>query len=163
MAVFVDDPALDYPLRCLDGRCATLLPADAELCDECGGAALGEWHDGPALVGAVEDRPVAFPLAREGSTTVGRSVAGEPAPDADLGRLPGAASVHRRHAALEPADSGYRVRHLGRNPLVVQDVGGPRPIEPGGEGELRPGDRLLVGAVTLRFVDPRWSQQVEER
>jgi hypothetical protein len=162
VAALVDDP-LSFPLRCLDERCATLLPGDAELCDECGGSAIGEWQNGPVLVAVGGDRPAAFPVGRSGPIVIGRGVAGEPAPDADLGRLAGAASVHRRHATIEPDGDGWRMRHLGRNPLVVQHGGAPHSIDPGGEAELRPGDGLLVGAVRLRFLVVGWAEQVEER
>lgn len=141
-------------LLCRDPRCATLLPPDAEICDECGNAALESIESCSAvLLGATEQRPVAFPLTPAG-TLVGRAVPGEPAPQVDLGRLPRGESVHRRHALVEERDGAWQVTHLGRNPLVIQRDAAVQAVEPGTSARLQPDDWLLVGAVRLRFLTP---------
>src|SRR5919201_641797 len=50
-------------LVCADPRCATVLAADAEVCDECGGTRLQPLKDMPSVLCAWADtRPVAFQL-----------------------------------------------------------------------------------------------------
>ena len=137
-------------LVCADRRCATLLPADAELCDECGGTDLRPLHDAEAvLVGLDRARATAYRLAGS-SVIVGRS-APDSQPDVDVSRLEGAESVHRRHASVERTAEGWQATHLGRNPLVRQRGAEATPVAPGDSIELRSGDGLVVGLVRLRF------------
>ena len=140
-------------LRCTEAGCATVLAADAELCDECGSQRLMRLSDSPAvLIGAAGDRPVAFELPADRPMTVGRSSSGATAPDIDLARLPGSATVHRQHAEIAPAGAVWRVTQLGRNPLVIRRPGETVVVEPGTSQPVRAGDRLLVGGVSLQVV-----------
>jgi FHA domain len=140
-------------LRCTEPGCATVLAADAELCDECGSQRLMRLSESPAvLIGAAGDRPVAFELPADGRVMVGRASSGATAPDIDLTRLPGSATVHRQHAEIAPDAAGWRVTQLGRNPLVIRRPGETVVVEPGTSQPLRAGDRLLVGGVSLQVV-----------
>jgi FHA domain len=140
-------------LRCTQPGCATVLPADAELCDECASQRLMRLSDSPAvLIGVAGDRPVAFELPANEGVIVGRSSSGATVPDIDLARLPGSATVHRQHAEIAPDAAGWRVRQLGRNPLVIRRRDETVVVEPGTSQPLRAGDQLLVGGVTLHVV-----------
>lgn len=140
-------------LRCLDPRCSTLLPGDAEICDECGGTALDRvGHSAALLIGDAGDRRIAFSLSAGRRNAIGRS-APESAPlDVDLGRLPGSESVHRLHARIEAQQGRWSVTHLGRNPLVVSRTEGTQVVQPGTSAWLEPGDWLQVGRIRLRFI-----------
>jgi|SRR5579871_5145309 len=144
---------LDFTeLRCLDRRCRTLLPGDAEICDECGGTNLGPLAAFPAALSTtLEDRPVVFALEATRPAIVGRSVPGGEPPDVDLARFPGAAAVHRRHAVITLEESAWRIIHNGENPLRVEHAGVPKDVAPNGSALLRSGDRLIVGSVALYF------------
>jgi len=137
---------------CADARCATLLPPDAEICDECGGTRFVALEEIDALLCTwADERPVVFALRTDRPSIVGRSVPGGQAPDIDLRRFAGSGVVHRRHAWLELEDGEWRVTHLGTNPLVVhgrETV----VVEPGATARLQPGDTLEVGGVQLEFV-----------
>jgi hypothetical protein len=140
-------------LRCTEPGCATLLSADAEVCDECGSQRLMRLSDSPAvLIGAAGDRPVAFELPTDRRVTVGRASSGVVPPDIDLARVPGSATVHRQHAEVAPVAAGWQVTQLGRNPLVIRRPGETVVVEPGTSQPLRDGDRLLVGGVSLQVV-----------
>lgn len=139
--------------RCLDSRCGTLLAADVEVCDECGGTALGRLADARAvLLGEAGDRPVAFGLIVGRPNVIGRSAAGGALPEVDLSRFPGSESVHRRHAQLQEAHGQWSVTHLGRNPVVVSRPEGLLVVEPGSTTPLRTGDWLQIGRIRLRLV-----------
>jgi hypothetical protein len=142
------EPRLE--LRCLDRRCATLLPRDAEICDECGGTALGLVSDSEAiLIGDAGERPVAFALASARTNVIGRAA---PDLDVDLSRCVGSESVHRRHARIDAYEGTWSVTHLGRNPLVVARPTATVVVQPGTTDELRPGDWLQVGRIRLHFI-----------
>jgi hypothetical protein len=144
---------MSLELRCLDPRCATLLPADAELCDECGGTALGRVRDSEALlVGDAGDRPVAFPLGSGRTNVIGRSSPGSPPLDIDVSRFPRSDSVHRRHAQIDADHGHWRVTHLGRNPIVISRPEGTLVVQPGTTSDLRSGDWLQIGRIRLRFI-----------
>jgi hypothetical protein len=137
-------------LQCLDRRCGTLLPRDAEICDECGGTALGLVSDSEAiLLGAAGERPVGFSLTSARPNVIGRAA---PDLDVDLARCPGSESVHRRHAQITQQDGTWNLAHLGRNPLVVSRPAGALVVQPGTTSELHSGDWLQVGRIRLRFV-----------
>jgi hypothetical protein len=137
-------------LRCLDVRCATLLPRDAELCDECGGTALALVAAAPAvLFGEAVDRSVGFGLVVDRPNLIGRGV---PGLTVDLARLPGSESVHRHHAQIALQDADWSVTHLGRNPLVISRTEGVLVVQPAATEWLRSGDWLQVGRIRLRFV-----------
>jgi hypothetical protein len=136
-------------LVCRDPRCGTVLAADAEVCDECGGTALEPLGGIPALLcGWAEMRAVVFRLPRDRGALIGRSTAGGEPLDIDLRRLPGSASVHRRHARVDPVTGGWQVTHLGTNPLIVDG----RTVESGASAVLSAGGTLYVGAVPLQLV-----------
>jgi hypothetical protein len=140
-------------LRCLDPRCATLLPGDAEICDECGGTQLDDvGHSAALLIGEANDRRVAFSLFPERPNMIGRSAPASPPLEVDLGRLPGSDSVHRVHARIEAQQGSWSVTHLGRNPLVVSGTEGTQVVQPGTSARLRSGEWLQVGRIRLRFV-----------
>jgi hypothetical protein len=140
-------------LRCMEPGCATVLPADAELCDECGSQRLMRLSDSPGvLIGVAGERPGAFELPANARLIVGRSSSGATAPEIDLARLPGSATVHRQHAEIAPDAAGWRVTQLGRNPLVIRRRDETVVVEPGTSQPLRAGDRLLVGGVSLQVV-----------
>jgi hypothetical protein len=144
---------LESAVRCGDGRCGTLLAADAEVCDECGGTDLVPVaRDVAVLAGWAGERPVAFGLRARGSTIVGRGATDRP--DIDLTRVPNSGTVHRRHARLEQIDGRWHVAHLGRNPLVIQRAHETVVVEPGGTAALEPGDWLQFSRVRLRLVAP---------
>jgi len=137
---------------CADARCATLLDADAEICDECGGTEFRPLEQIDAMLcGWAGARPVVFALHEDRPSIVGRSTTGGPTPDVDLRRFDGSEIVHRRHAQLEMANGEWRITHLGTNPLVV--TGRKRvEVEPGATVRLRSGDKLQVGELLLEFV-----------
>ena len=142
-------------LRCLDPRCATLLPGDAEICDECGGTALDRLgHSSALLVGDFGDRSVAFGLVAGRPNVIGRFSADSPPLEVDLSRLPGSESVHRVHARIDATSDGtWRVTHLGRNPVVVSRASeGPVIVQPGSTAWLGSGDWLQIGRIRLRFI-----------
>jgi hypothetical protein len=137
---------------CADARCATLLPADAEICDECGGTRLDALEDiHVRLCGWADERPVVFALQADKPSIIGRSAHGGRTPDIDLRRFPGSGVVHRRHAWIELEDGEWRVTHLGTNSLVAH---GRETVvlEPGATSRLEPGDTLEVGSVRLQLV-----------
>ncbi len=137
-------------LHCLDRRCGTLLPRDAEICDECGGTALGRiGHSDALLLGDAGDRSVAFGLAANRPNVIGRAAANL---DVDLVRWAGSESVHRRHAEIVSGDGTWKVRHLGRNPLVIVGSAGAVVVQPSATSELRSGDGLQIGRIRLRFL-----------
>jgi hypothetical protein len=139
-------------LHCLDRRCGTLLPRDAEICDECGGTQLGRvGHSDAVLFGDAGDRPVGFGLTASRPNVLGRAA---PELDIDLYRWAGSESVHRRHAeiAATGVEGAWTVRHLGRNPLVIFGPTGAVVVQPGTTSELRSGDWIQVGRVRLRFM-----------
>jgi len=137
-------------LYCLDRRCGTLLPSDTELCDECGGTALGLVSDSDAiLLGDAGERPIGFGLSSARANVIGRAA---PELDIDLVRCVGSESVHRRHAQITEHDGTWTVAHLGRNPLVVSRPAGTLVVQPGTTSELRSGDWLQVGRIRLRFI-----------
>jgi hypothetical protein len=141
---------LRLELHCLDRRCGTLLPRDAEICDECGGSALGPLRDAEAvLFGDAGDRPFGFGLAAARANVIGRA---SPELDVDLARCPGSESVHRRHAQITASQGTWSVAHLGRNPLVVLRSTGALVVQPGTTCELGSGDWLQVGRIRLRFM-----------
>ncbi|MGI9148097.1 MAG: FHA domain-containing protein [Chloroflexota bacterium] len=146
-AVFADGSRV-----CADPRCATLLPADAEICDECGGIRLEPSDNALAMLcGWADGRPVAFKLHPAGPTSIGRSAPGVAAPDIDLSRLPGSGSVHRRHATIELRDGEWRVTQLGSNLLVV--IGRDRVVvATGTTAAVRSGDLVDIGGVRLQLV-----------
>jgi FHA domain-containing protein len=140
-------------LRCLDPRCATLLPADAEICDECGGTALDRiGHSAALLVGDAGDRRVAFGLVTGRPNLIGRSSPDSPGVEVDLGRVPRSESVHRVHARIEAVDDKWTVTHLGRNPVVISRAEGTVAVQPGTSAWLRSGDWLQIGRIRLRFI-----------
>ena len=141
---------LTLELHCLDRRCGTLLPRDAEICDECGGTALGLVSDSEAiLLGDAGERPIGFGVRSAGPNVIGRAA---PELDIDLVRCAGSESVHRRHAQITEHDGTWNVAHLGRNPLVVSRSAGAQVVQPGTTSELRSGDWLQVGRIRLRFI-----------
>jgi hypothetical protein len=141
---------LRLELHCLDRRCGTLLPGDAELCDECGGTDLGPVSTSAAvLLGDAGDRPVGFTLVAERPNVIGRA-SGDL--DVDLARCAGSESVHRRHAQITSHEGTWNVAHLGRNPLVVLRPAGAVVVQPGTTAELRSGDWLQVGRIRLHFI-----------
>jgi hypothetical protein len=151
---------LPVPLRpdaqvCGNSRCATLLAADAELCDECGGSRLEPLAAATTLLcGWAAERPVTFRLATGRPEVIGRAATSGAAPDIDLSRFPASQQVHRRHAQLEARADGWRLTHLGTNPLLVE--GSHRGVvQPGGSTLVRPGDTLNVAGVRLQLVAPR--------
>jgi FHA domain len=140
-------------LRCLDPRCATLLPGDAEICDECGGTALDRvGHSEALLVGDAVDRRVGFALLSGRPNVIGRSAPDSPPLEVDLSRLPGSESVHRVHARIEAQQGNWSVTHLGRNPVVVTRAEGSEVVQPGSSAWLRSGDWLQIGRIRLRFI-----------
>lgn len=138
-------------LLCGDPRCRTLLPEEAEICDECGGALRRPAAGEAVLVGVGEDRQLAFVLGAEGSRSVGRAGDGS-APDVDLEGLPGCDSVHHLHASLDGAEGAWTITHRGRNPLLIQRDGERIALEPGGSAALQSGDNLVLGRLGLAFV-----------
>jgi FHA domain len=143
-------------LRCLDPRCGTVLGADAEVCDECGGSALAPIDAVPALLlGDAGDRPVAFALHPERPNILGRSSPGTKPLDIDVTRFRGSESVHRRHAQFDERQGHWTITHLGRNPIVLLRPEGTVVVEPGSSSALRSGDWLQIGRIRLRLVvDP---------
>jgi hypothetical protein len=142
-----------FALRCTDPRCATLLPEDAEICDECGSTALARLSQSEALlIGEAGDRRVAFSLASGRPNMVGRSVPDSLPLDVDLRRLPGSDSVHRVHARFEMQQGEWGVTHLGRNPVVVARPEGTFVVQPGTSVALRSGDWVQIGRIRLRFL-----------
>jgi hypothetical protein len=145
--------AIGIGLRCVDRRCGTLLSADAEVCDECGGAALAPIGDAQALlVGDAGDRPVAFELRSGQPNVLGRSSPGGGALEIDVARMRGSESVHRRHAQFDERDGEWAVTHLGRNPIVVSRAEGTGVVQPGTSAALRSGDWLQIGRIRLQLV-----------
>jgi hypothetical protein len=137
-------------LRCLDPRCGTLLPRDAEICDECGGSALELLSQSDAvLLGEAGDRPVGFGLVRDRPNVIGRA---SPGLDVDLARFPGSDSVHRRHVQIELHDADWSITHLGRNPVVLSRAAGTLVVPPGTTAWLRSGDWVQIGRIRLRFL-----------
>lgn len=137
-------------LHCLDRRCGTLLPRDAEICDECGGTELGPiGHSDALLLGDAGERPVGFGLTASRPNVLGRT---SPDLDVDLGRWVGSESVHRRHAEIVASAGAWSVAHLGRNPLVIVGPAGALVVQPGTTSELRSGDWLQIGRIRLRFM-----------
>lgn len=149
-------PPVSTGLRCTDPRCGTLVTADAEVCDECGGSALAPISQPQALlVGDAGDRPVAFALQPGQANILGRSSPGASLPDIDVTRFRGSESVHRRHAQFEVERGQWTITHLGRNPIVVARPEGRLVVEPGSSSPLRSGDWLQIGRIRLRLVlDP---------
>jgi hypothetical protein len=142
-----------FELRCPDPRCATLLPEDAEICDECGSTVLARISESDALlIGDAGDRRVAFGLAAGRANVVGRSVPDSPPLDLDLRRLPGSDSVHRVHARFEMQQGEWSVTHLGRNPIVVARPEGTFVVQPGTTAALRSGDWIQIGRIRLRLL-----------
>jgi len=140
-------------VRCLNPHCATLLPDDAEICDECRATDLGRLEEVDALLlGDAGGRSVGFALLTGKPNLLGRSTPDGPSIDVDLARLPGSESVHRQHARVEGQYAHWTVTHLGRNPLVVFRPEGPEVIAPGTAGRLQSGDWLQVGRIRLRFL-----------
>jgi hypothetical protein len=141
---------LSLEVRCLDPRCGTLLPRDAEICDECGGTALGLLSACDAwLTGDAGGRPVGFGLVSERPNVIGRT---SPGLAVDLSRMPGSDSVHRRHAQIELQVADWSVTHLGRNPLVILRADGTQVVQPGTMEWLRSGDWLQIGRIRFRFI-----------
>jgi hypothetical protein len=143
-------------LRCLDLRCGTLLGADAEVCDECGGTALAPIAGAQALlVGDAGDRPVAYALHAGQPNILGRSSPGGGALDIDVARFRGSESVHRRHAQFDERQGQWSVTHLGRNPIVLSRPEGTLVVQPSSSTPLRSGDWLQIGRIRLQLVvDP---------
>ena len=139
-------------LVCATPGCATLLAANAEICDECGGTTLYPLASLPALLcGWAGDRPVVFGLDPDHGMLVGRSSTDEPAPDIDLTRFPGSSAVHRRHVSLAANGRVWRVTQLGTNPTVI--VGHQRqPLATGSTAELRHGDSVEIAGIRLTLV-----------
>lgn len=136
-------------LVCADQRCATVLPADAELCDECGGSSLVRLNALPSVLCAwAETRPVAFQVWPGRRTVIGRSAGGSVA-DVDLSRVPGSEAVHRQHALIEEQADEWRVTQLGANPVVVN---GREAVPTGETRPIRPGDTLALAGVLLQLV-----------
>lgn len=150
MAARPAQPSSSLELRCQDPRCGTLLPRDAEVCDECGGTNLAPLgHSAAVLIGDAGDRRVGFGLASERPNVIGR---GSPGLDVDLTRFPGSDSVHRHHAQIFRQDSDWSIAHLGRNPLVISRPDATVVVQPGATERLRSGDWLQIGRIRLRFV-----------
>lgn len=126
-----------------------MLPAHAEICDECAGTDLAPFR-GACLESTIGDRPVGFVLDPATSNVVGRAADGAAPPTVDLSRFPASGSVHRRHADVREAAGHWRVTHAGTNPLIVQRGQEKAAIAPGASAELRSGDLLIVGTVPLR-------------
>jgi hypothetical protein len=147
--------AIGAGLRCVDRRCGTVLGADAEVCDECGGTALAPLVAAQALLlGDAGDRPVAFELRAGQPNVLGRSSPGG-ALDIDVARMRGSESVHRRHAQFDESQGQWSVTHLGRNPIVLLRPEGTVVVQPGSSSALRSGDWLQIGRIRLQFiVDP---------
>jgi hypothetical protein len=141
-------------LLCTEPTCRTVLPGDAELCDECGTSALVRIADsGPLLTATAQDRQVAFPLRRAGATTIGRSSdEATAAPEIDVSRLPGSDTVHRQHARITYRAANWHIQHLGDNPLAIARSSGKLVIEPGTSVVLRDKDVLTVGSLSFRVV-----------
>ncbi len=154
--VSVQPQAISAGLRCVDPRCGTLLGADAEVCDECGGSALAPLVAAQALLlGDAGDRPVAFELHTERPNVLGRSSPGGGALDIDVARFRGSESVHRRHAQFDQRQGQWFVTHLGRNPIVLSRPEGTIVVQPGSSSPLRSGDWLQIGRIRLQLiVDP---------
>jgi hypothetical protein len=148
--------AIGGGLRCVDRRCGTLVGADAEVCDECGGSALAPLASAPALLlGDAGDRPVAFELRAGQPNVLGRSSPGGGALDIDVARMRGSESVHRRHAQFDERQGQWSVTHLGRNPIVLGRPEGNFVVQPGTSSALRSGDWLQIGRIRLQLiVDP---------
>jgi hypothetical protein len=145
--------AIGSSLRCVDRRCGTLLGADAEVCDECGGSALAPIAAAQALLlGDAGDRPVAFELRPGQPNVLGRSSPGGGALEIDVARMSGSESVHRRHAQFDERDGQWAVTHLGRNPIVVLRPEGTSVVQPGSSTALRSGDWLQIGRIRLQLV-----------
>jgi hypothetical protein len=140
-------------LVCADRRCATLLPAGVEACDECAGSRFESLASAQSLLcGLAAERPVVFRLAATRPIIIGRSAEGSTPPDIDLSRFPGSAKVHRRHARLEARDGAWQVSHLGSNPVSIVSRTGTVLLQPGGSMPLRPGDTLDLSGVRLQLV-----------
>lgn len=138
---------------CTHRRCATLLPDDAEICDECGSASLLQLASGSVLLtGAAFDRQVGFVLQPAAETAIGRLVEDAAEPEVDLGWLPGGDSVHRLHATLACGDGQWTITHRGQNPLLIQHQGETVAVEPGASSGVAAGDGLVVGRVRLQLV-----------
>jgi len=143
--------AIGTGLRCVDRRCGTVLGADAEVCDECGGTALAPLVAAQALLlGDAGDRPVAFELRAGQPNVLGRSSPG--ALDIDVARMRGSESVHRRHAQFDESQGQWSVTHLGRNPIVLLRPEGTVVVQPGSSSALRSGDWLQIGRIRLQFI-----------
>lgn len=140
-------------LLCQEPRCRTILPPDAEVCDECGCADLEPLGTDPAwLIGVMQEHPVAFPLGQARPYVIGRSAGDSGAPDVDLGRFAGNATVHRRHAVIERRAEGWWITNTGRgNPVVIQRSDEVIRVPPQDSKLLRSDDRLVVGTVRLQF------------
>lgn len=95
-------------MHCLHPLCATLLPAGAELCDECGGPIEPLSAAAAVLVGELDERQAGFPLRAE-TNSIGRGAAGEPPPDVDQ---------HGLTAAEERLGILHGVRHYGGAPQL---------------------------------------------
>ena len=139
-------------LVCADPRCATLLPPDAEICDECAGTRLERLDRLRAILcGWADDRPVVFKLEPGRTAVIGRSTPDGPPPEVDLERVSGSRSVHRQHASIEGDGGVWRVTHLGTNPLTI--LGAQRlTLGPGASAEVRHGDTLDVSGIRLTLV-----------
>jgi ribosomal protein L40E len=143
---------LESDVRCRNPRCGTLLPPDAELCDECGSAELEPIAQCEALLShQLDERTVVFALLGEQETTIGRSGEGS-TPMVDLSRFPESGSVHHLHAAVQRQPEGWLLTHRGRNPLLIRRAGETLPVEPGGSAPISSGDLIVVGSVGLRFL-----------
>jgi len=139
-------------LVCANGRCATVLAADTQICDECGGTRLDALANLRAMLcGWAGERAVVFKLIPGLAALIGRSTGMGPIPDVDLGRMPGSGHVHRRQAWIEGTGPVWRVTQLGTNPLVV--LGHTHVDVPTGHAaEIRHGDTLDVAGIRLTLV-----------
>jgi hypothetical protein len=145
--------AIGSGLRCVDWRCGTVVAADAEVCDECGGSALAPIAQAQALLlGDAGDRPAAFALRSGQPNILGRSSPGGGALEIDVARFRGSESVHRRHAQFDERQGQWFVTHLGRNPIVLLRPEGTIVVQPGSSSPLRSGDWLQIGRIRLQLV-----------
>jgi hypothetical protein len=139
-------------LVCMTRACGTLLPADAEVCDECGGTVLEPLRVIPALLcGWAGERPVVFRLDSVRTLVIGRGSGDNSLADIDLARFPGSNAVHRRHVSVAPNGPTWRVTQLGTNPTVVRGVK-PFNMAPGASAEITHGDTLEIAGIRLTLV-----------
>jgi len=134
----------------------SVLPADVELCDECGGSELRAMDGTDAvLIGRTGHRRVAFAVGLQRSFSHWPLVRWRGAARYRSGRLKHGSTVHRRHALIEHVDETWYLTHEGQNPLVLQRGRETQVLRPGQTTVLLPEDGVIVGKVLLQFVAPK--------